>query len=253
MHRFFVEGRRAAGERVAFAGGDAHKIRDVLRLRSGDCIEVIDSASTTYPAVLECSAGSVSAQLQEARPAEYDAHVDIVLAQGVPKGQKMDFVVEKLTELGVAEIVPLYCERSVVTDVGAAKRDRWQRLAVGAAQQCGRTDIPAIRAPMPWKDLLATFDRYDAVVMPWELAPKENPVLTLGALLAGKRRILVLIGPEGGFSHAEAAAAVAAGAQSISLGTRILRTETAAMVAVALIGFFTGGMGIHGSDAENAG
>lgn len=253
MHRFFVEGRHAPGERVAFDGADAHRIRDVLRLRSGDRIDVIDSASITYPAVLECARGAVTATLQQARPAQLLQRVEIVVAQGVAKGQKMDFVVEKLTELGVTAIMPFYSERTVVNDVGAGKRERWERLAVAAAQQCGRTDVPVIRAPVSWDDLLKSFEAYDTVVMPWELAPRESPVATLAALLAGKRRILAVIGPEGGFSHDEVAAAADAGARTISLGARILRTETAAMVTAALIGFLSGGMGILGNDAQNAG
>lgn len=252
MHRFFIEGRRSAGEWVDFDPSDAHKIVHVLRLRTGSCVEVIDSTSTQYEAVLECSDRGVRANLGQAREPQESTLAWIAVAQAVPKGQKMDFVVEKLTELGAAAILPLYTERSVVTETGSAKRERWQRLAKSAAQQCGRAQVPQIGPPIRFSELCGTFSEYDLVLMPWELAAGEPAVKELPAMLAGKRRILLLVGPEGGFSHGEAASAVASGAHTISLGKRILRTETAAMVAVALIGFLTEGLGITQADGKTS-
>lgn len=151
----------------------------------------------------------------------------------------MDFVVEKLTELGAASIIPLQSERTIVSDVSPNKLERWRRLAKSAAQQCGRNDIPQIEDPLALRDLLARFSDYDLVLLPWELAEGAPLRETLPTLLSEMQRVLVLIGPEGGFSHAEAEAARSAGAQLVSLGSRILRTETAGLVALAVIAYVT--------------
>jgi 16S rRNA (uracil1498-N3)-methyltransferase len=211
----------------------------VLRKRDGDTVEVIDSAAQRFIAELQIDGKAARAKLIEQRKSVVSTLPQITVAQGVPKGQKMDFVVEKLTELGVASIVPLQSERTVVTDVGANKLERWRRLAKTAAQQCGRADVPRIEDPLTLSELLAHFKEYDPVLFPWELADRVPLRERLPSLVASAQRILVIIGPEGGFSHAEAQAAQDAGAQLISLGSRILRTETAALVALSLIAYLT--------------
>lgn len=223
---------------MTFDGADAHKIVSVLRMRGGDRIEVIDSAAQRFRATVQVDGRSAAAHLDEMIEAGGDAGIpEIVVAQGLPKGQKMDFIVEKLTELGVAAIVPLQSERAVVSDVSPNKLERWRRLAKTAAQQCGRATIPVIENPATLEGLLADVNEFDLALIPWELAEPAPLRERLPALLEGVKRVLLIIGPEGGFSHAEAAAAQAAGAHAISLGTRILRTETAGLAAVAIIGY----------------
>lgn len=221
------------------SGSDAHKIVAVLRKRDGDEIEVIDSAAQRFSAALVIDGRTVRARLAQRLASASRAQLNVTVAQGVPKGQKMDFVVEKLTELGAAQIVPLQSERTVVTDVSENKIERWRRLAKTSAQQCGRADIPQIEQPQRFADLCATFAKYDAVIFPWELADRMPLRDRLPALVASARHILVVVGPEGGFSHVEADAALAAGAQLVSLGSRILRTETAALVVLSLLNYLT--------------
>lgn len=239
--RFFIEDTHAAGERVVVADADAHKIRDVLRLRAGDAIEVVDSAGQIFDATLESVDAGVRAQLVriiDERSDEPSVYIDV--AQGIPKGQKMDFVVEKLSELGVASIIPLASERAVVRDPGDAKVERWRRLAKSAAAQSGRRSILAVDKPMRFDDLIGRFASYDLVLFPWEVATDDRKLRdALPALAAGARRILVVIGPEGGFSHDEAERAREAGAHVMSLGRRILRTETAALVLVAILQYMS--------------
>lgn len=211
----------------------------MLRKRDGDEIEIVDSAAQRFGAKLLIDGKTVQAVLGEKRSSAAADLPRITVAQSVPKGQKMDFVVEKLTELGVARILPLHSERTVVTDVGQQKIERWRRLAKTAAQQCGRDEIPEIADPIDLPALCAAFSQYDAVLFPWELADRRPLRETLPQLVAGARAILVVIGPEGGFSHSEADASRAAGAHLISLGSRILRTETAALVVVSLLGYLT--------------
>ena len=239
-HRFFVEGAHEVGETVTLAAGDAHKIVAVLRLRAGDEIEIIDSAAQRFRASVQIDGRTVSAALGERTAQAQRRGPEIVVAQGIPKGQKMDFVVEKLTELGAAEIVPLRSERTVVSDVSPNKLERWKRLARAAAAQCGRSDIPHVAQPADLTELMARFGEFDLVLLPWEVAPEEPLARRLPQMLSGARRVLVVIGPEGGFSHAEADAAAAAGANIISLGPRVLRTETAGLVTLSILSFASG-------------
>lgn len=239
MQRFFVEGVHASGDVVALAGSDARKIVTVLRKRSGDRIEIVDSAAAVFNAEIEIEGTHVRAQLLAPLAKAAISGPRLTIAQGIPKGQKMDFVVEKLTELGVASILPFESERSVVTGIAPGKLDRWRRLAKSAAQQCGRRDVPEIAAPMQFSALVEAFGAFDCVLFPWELAPREAaPVAReVARLLRGAASVLAIVGPEGGFTHAEASAAREAGAHVVSLGERILRTETVGLVLAALVQF----------------
>ncbi len=233
--RFFVEGVRAAGERIALSGADAHKIEHVLRLRAGDALEIVDSAGTLFAATIDAADNGVRATLTAVAAAAHVPALRVDVAQAIPKGQKMDFIVEKATELGAGAILPFYSERTVVHDLGDAKLERWRRLAKAAAQQCGRLDVPEIAQACDFDGLLARFPEYGAVLFPWELAERVPLRETLPPLLAGCRRALLVVGPEGGFAHGEAAAAEQRGAHVLWLGPRILRTETVAMALLAVI------------------
>ncbi len=233
--RFFVEGVHGVGDRVAFADDDARKIATVLRGRSGERVQVVDSSGAAYAASLDVEGTNVRATLDErlARGAR-ETSLRVTIAQGIPKGQKMDLIVEKATELGVASIVPLRSERVLGERTGEAKRERWERLAKTAAQQCGRSTIPTIEPVLAWSGLIATFAEYDRVYVPWELAD-VTPLRAVFDADSGCANVLIVIGPEGGFSADEVARAAAAGAVTISLGTRILRTETVALVVLSAL------------------
>ncbi|MDQ2871941.1 MAG: 16S rRNA (uracil(1498)-N(3))-methyltransferase, partial [Candidatus Eremiobacteraeota bacterium] len=240
--RFFVEGTRACSDAVTFEGSDAHKIARVLRLRSGDIIEVIDSTGTAFSAAIESITPQVVAVLNGVLASDtLQSSMRVSIAQGIPKSAKMDFVVEKLVELGAAAILPFESERSVVTGSGSSKIERWRRLAKSAAQQCGRTDVPAISDPVPIAELIARFAHYDRVLFAWELSAQVAMHDALPNALASAQNVLAVIGPEGGFSHAEAQAACDAGAVLISLGRRILRTETAGMALLSVIQYLAEG------------
>lgn len=234
--RFFVQDAHRAGEVVAIHGSDAHKITNVLRLRDGDVIEVVDSQGFVFAATLESKDGTLQARLAEARESSA-AIVSIDVAQGIPKGQKMDFVVEKLSELGVRTLIPIETERTIVQTVSPSKLERWQRLARTSAQQSGRTTLLIVEDPTPLMRLYGRFAEYDAVLFLWELAARQPLREQLPPIVSGAKSVLVVIGPEGGFSHAEGEAARAAGAHLLSLGERILRTETAALAAVAILDY----------------
>ncbi|HEV8020080.1 MAG TPA: RsmE family RNA methyltransferase [Candidatus Lustribacter sp.] len=239
--RFFVEGVHVLGETVSFAPDDARKIVTVLRGRSGERVHVIDSAGSAFAAAIDVHASGVRARLEEAiERGTRESAVRIVVAQAIPKGQKMDLIVEKATELGAAAIVPLRSDRVTGERTGEHKVERWQRIAKTAAQQSGRTVIPAIVPIADWDALLATFGEYDRVYVPWELAD-VRPLREVFEIDAPRvASVLFVIGPEGGFSASEVERAVATGATAISLGARILRTETVALAVLSAFAYARG-------------
>jgi len=232
--RFFVEGVYAAGARVGFASDDARKIATVLRGRTGECIEVVDSSGSAWSATLDVAGATVTATLDERleRPSR-ETGARITIAQAVPKGAKMDTVVEKATELGVAALIPLRTLRVSGDHTGDAKVERWRRLARSAAQQCGRTVVPDVAPVATWDELLATFGAYDRVYVPWELTEPRPLRETFEREAAALQSVLFVIGPEGGLAADEVERARVAGGVPISLGARILRTETVALVVLS--------------------
>jgi len=211
----------------------------VLRKRDGDVIEVCDSAANSFTALLEIEGASVAARLGPAA-ARLPASLDIVLAQALPKGQKMDFVVEKATELGVRRIIPVRTERTVGAAERGAKVERWRRLARTAAAQCGRPDVPLVDDVTDWEQLEGAVRAAPLALIPWELAGAAPLRDVLPGLLTGIGGVLVAIGPEGGFAHDEVEQARGWGARAVSLGKRILRTETAGLVACSAILYAAG-------------
>jgi 16S rRNA (uracil1498-N3)-methyltransferase len=238
--RFFVEGAKEIGVTVEIGGADAHKIEHVLRLNEGDRIVVIDSTARSFAATIARAGRVVRAEIVEEileqRPV---STLRIDVAQAVPKGNRMDFVIEKGSELGVETFVPFYAERSVGRAAGAEKVARWQRLARSAAQQCGRESVATVLAPVSFEALATRFSDYDRVLFAWELAEPQPLQQRLAELLPAHGRVLVVVGPEGGFTHGEAERAREGGAATLWLGPRILRTDTAALVLLAVIGAVT--------------
>jgi 16S rRNA (uracil1498-N3)-methyltransferase len=238
--RLFVSGTFAVGDLVAPALDDQRKIRVVLRAEAGDPVVVSDSSGRRYAGSVQFDGPAVAVRLDRELEAPAAPALSIVLAQGLPKGQKMEYVVEKATELGVARIVPFASDRSAGETAREGKVERWRRIAKSAAEQCGRRDVPQIDDPIAFDALLTRVEDASLTLFPWELAPVVPLRERLPTLLGTQREALVAIGPEGGFSDAEARAAAAAGAHLISLGTRILRTETAGLVVCSALLYAAG-------------
>jgi 16S rRNA (uracil1498-N3)-methyltransferase len=238
--RVFVSGTFAVGDVVEPALDDQRKLRVVLRAVDGDEVVVADSSGKRFAGVVALHERSVRVRLEAELETPAAPALSIVLAQGLPKGQKMEFVVEKATELGVARIVPFASERTAGDSARTGKVERWRRIAKSAAEQCGRHDVPQIEEPLAFDALLERIARAPLALVPWELADPQPLHARLPALIDGQREVLVAIGPEGGFSDAETQAARAAGAHVISLGRRILRTETAGLVVTAALLYVSG-------------
>jgi 16S rRNA (uracil1498-N3)-methyltransferase len=228
----------AAGGRAPLAAGEVHYLRDVLRLAPGDEVEVFDGEGGAYPARLApgLDALLVGPRRDAAPPA---ARVDLAFA--LAKGEKNDLVVQKATELGAARLLPFAAARSIVkldAERGAERARRWARIAAEAARQCGRADVPAVAAPAPLPAVLAGAPTGFRL-----LAFQPGGIALAEALDPAAPGHLLVTGPEGGLSEEELTACVMAGARVASLGPRVLRAETAAVVAVGLVQHRLGDLG----------
>jgi 16S rRNA (uracil1498-N3)-methyltransferase len=239
MVRLYISPEKLQGV-CATLDADAHRhLIKVLRLAPGAAIQVFDGLGTEIEAQIE-SVGKATVDIALGARRTVPVHsCAITLLQSLPRGERMDFIVQKTTELGVAQIMPVLTERSMVKPTANRGR-RWQTIAEEAARQSGRADVPKVAAPIALGSALAhaSFLPGSRFVL-WEC---ERSLSFRQALGGGLGRLVLLIGPEGGFTDAEVAAAVQAGFKSVSLGLRVLRVETAAMVAVALAQAAAGGL-----------
>ena len=234
MRRFLIESG-APGEVAYLPEGEAAHARRVLRVKPGDRAVLIDRGGALYEAEFSEVAERVSARilsrLPDARP-----QVALTLYQGLPKFDKLEFIVQKAAKLGAVRVVPVKMVRSVVkltAEEGAKKRERLQKIALEAMKQCGRAERLEILEPVRFQDALALFRAEELMLMPWE----EARSFRLGDAFAerpGAGSVGILIGPEGGIAPEEARAASEAGAVLVTLGPRILRAETAAVAAMAV-------------------
>lgn len=234
MRRFFVVPQNIEGETVCITGSDVKHIKDVLRMQVDDKIICVDGSSTELTVVLtEINEHEVLGKIVSRETQKKEAVVKITLAQSVPKSDKMELIIKMCTELGVHEIVPVSSERVIVQGDFSRKVERWQKIAGEAAKQSGRTLVPMIRPAEKFVTLVSRLSEWDRAIMPWEVHKED----TISKALQDKKpeKIILFVGPEGGYSYDEAEAAKNRGAVLVTLGARILRVETAALVAVTLI------------------
>ncbi len=244
MGRVFVRPEAVQGERVRFDAAEAHHLRRVLRLRAGALVEATDGAGQVYRVRLTAlePGGGWGAIEAAIRPAA-ESPCAITLAQAALKGDRMRWLVQKATELGVARIVPLASARAVRRPGPAdpPAGERWRRIAREAVKQCGRVVVPVVDPPRPFAAALAEAPQHDAA---WLFAPEGGEPLATVAPAAGRpARMLLLVGPEGGFAPEEVGQAREAGLRLVSLGARVLRGESAGLVAVALCQYLFGDLG----------
>ena len=243
MHRFFIP--QPYGEMMTITGVDARHIYTVLRMTQGTKIQIVsDDGVTALGEITEAGESVVTVKCLEVLAESHEPSVRISLAQGLAKGEKMDFIIQKAVELGVSEIVPVAMEHSVVrleSEKAVKKAERWQKIAEAAAKQSKRDVIPIVQPVQTMEQMLAN-NACSCKLIAYECEDK----LGLKAALQKQqelKEVLLIIGPEGGISEAELHQAQAAGAWGVSLGKRILRAETAALVAAAAIFYETGDLG----------
>jgi len=229
--RFFIPSPLAVGRELALPGNAAHHASAVLRLRSGDAVTLFDGNGGEYAARIERIAGrAVDVRVAELRASERESPLAVTLTQAIIAAERMDYVIQKAVELGAAAIVPVAAARSVTRlegDRAARRVEHWRQIAIASCEQCGRNRVPPVEAPSSLSDWLRR-------------PPKAKTRLLLTPMAAASLANLVpgdsielLIGPEGGFSAEEEAAAQAAGFRAIRAGPRILRTETAGPAMLA--------------------
>ncbi len=245
MIRFLVSPENVEGDRITIKGKEVHHLRNVLRLRRGERVTCFDGKGREYRGRIErISAAQAEVRIEKVAERKKESSLKITLAQSLIRSHKMDLVVQKCTELGVFEIIPLRTERSLINLDEAkrkARRERWQRLAEAAAKQSGRVQIPTITEVRDFSSLLETAGDFDLKIISWEDEGDGKSFRdALTKRLSPPEKILLLIGPEGGFSAGEVAGAGKAGLLPISLGPRILRSETAAIAATAIIVYEVG-------------
>jgi 16S rRNA (uracil1498-N3)-methyltransferase len=233
--RLFVSRDLINGAAAVLEGDRARYLGRVLRLRVGDEITVFDGTGPEWAATIAAMTRStVELVLGEAHEPAIESPLKVHLVQGISRGERMDFVVQKATELGVERITPVLTEYGVVKldDERAAKRrEHWENVAASACEQCGRTRLPLVDMPLPLKHWFGA--RQTGAGVGLVLAPGAS--IPLASVAAPQTKVCILIGPEGGFSQTEIEDAEVAGFTTVSLGPRILRTETAAAAALAVM------------------
>ena len=243
MHRFFIP--QLYNEEMSITGVDAKHIGKVLRMQPGDKLQIVsDDGVSALAEVTAISESTVTVRCLEVLAESHEPAVKITLAQGLAKGEKMDFIIQKSVELGAYSIVPVAMEHSVVRLDGAKadkKVERWQKIAEAAAKQSKRDIIPQVQAVQSVSQMLAN-NNCKTKIIAYECEDRMS--LKTALREAGQLDdLLLIIGPEGGISESELTKAREAGAIPVSLGRRILRAETAGLVAMSAIFYETGDLG----------
>jgi 16S rRNA (uracil1498-N3)-methyltransferase len=240
MARVFAKPEELQGERATLDAAAHRHLIKVLRLGVGAEVQLFDGQGWEVDARIESvGKATVEVALGERRQLRAAA-CEITLFQSVPRGERMDLIVQKTTELGVARIVPVLSLHGMMKPPPGRAR-RWQTIAEEAARQSGRADVPAINEPLPLVTALAQWEARagEERFLLWE---GERGQALYRSLSPASKQVVLMVGPEGGFAAAEVAAGIQAGFRSVGLGPRILRTETAAIVAVALTAAAAGGL-----------
>ena len=232
LTRVYVDDDLAAGGKLTVEGSAGNHIARVLRLRVGDEVTVFNGRGGEYSAAIEdIRRDTVLVSVREHRDEGRESPFNLTLAQGISRGERMDWVVQKATELGVSRIIPVFTERSVVQldeKQAQKKLQHWRGIAVAACEQCGRNVVPAIDTPVGVHEFLAKALTGTALLL--------SPGATQGiADVRAETGATVLIGPEGGLAQVEQDAALRAGFTAVRMGPRVLRTETAAVCALTLL------------------
>lgn len=258
MQRYFVAPDQIRDGVVTITGEDAHHAARVMRMKPEDRLIACDGQDRTVLAsVLEATPQEVRAEVLELLGQHSEPAWSVTIAQSLPKGDKMELVIQKGTEIGAAAFLPFESERMVVQYDGkkeAKRLERWAKIAKEAAEQSHRHRIPAIEPLLGWKSLLKRFSDYDLVLFCYEREGKDAHGRGIadavrewkrieGGQAAANPRILLIVGSEGGFTEREAQEAQEAGAKLVALGKRILRTETAGLVGLTCLLYESGEMG----------
>lgn len=238
--RIYHIGSLSAGQLVELDNTAAHHLTRVLRMRDNEKIVLFNGNGGEFFAHLQLQGKTVVACLDQFVDRNSESNLDITLLQGISKGERMDICIQKAVELGVNKIIPVICQRTVVNikgDRSDKKQHHWQGIIINACEQSGRTKIPDLCEPLKLQDAL----QLPATGLKLTLSPDANS--TLPQLSISEKNISLLIGPEGGLDSREIELARTHGFQAVRMGPRILRTETAAITAIAALQMLRGDLG----------
>lgn len=243
MYQFFIEPSGVQDGHIVITGGDVNHIKNVLRMRAGEKIAAVDEAGGRkyLCEIQEFTEDSVHCKILSTEEGDTELPARIFLFQGLPKADKMELIIQKAVELGCFEIVPVVCRRCVVKleeKKKKSRQERWQAIAEAAAKQSGRRIIPRVHEVMTFSEALSYASDMDVRLIPYERA--EDMAQTKRQLESVRpgQNIAVFIGPEGGFEEAEIEEAKKSGAVSVTMGRRILRTETASITMLSWLMYF---------------
>lgn len=242
MTRFLVPPESVEEDKITVKGKEVHHLRNVLRLRKGDKVTCFDGSGREYQGWIErLSSAQAEIKIEKFEKPGRELSLKITLAQSLIRASKMDLIIQKCTELGIFRIMPMRTERSLVKLNEAkskARQERCQRLAEEAAKQSGRVQVPKIEEVKDFTSILKKARNFDLGIIFWEEEGEEKALKkALTKRLSFPENIFLLVGPEGGFSAQEVTEAKKAGLLSVSLGPRILRAETAAIISVAIVAY----------------
>ncbi len=247
MQRYFIPPDDMLENKAVVSGDDAHHLIRVMRAAPGDQVILSDGAGRECLAeVVELNKDSALLRIVEERASESEPRASVWIAQSLPKGDKLETVIQKGTEIGAIRFVPFVSARTVVqydARKEAKRLERWRKIAKEAAEQAHRGRVPEVNEPLSWRGLLALAKEADTALLCYEKEGGRQLRDELSGRDFTRGPVLVVIGPEGGFTDAEAAEAEAAGIVPVGLGRRILRTETAGLTALSCIMYETGEMG----------
>lgn len=239
MQRFFVTPDQVGEDKIRIQGSDVNHMKNVLRMRPGEEVMVSDGNNRQYRCRVEdYPDGEAVLAILEAGLVDTELPSRIYLFQGLPKQEKMELIVQKAVELGVCQVIPVQTRRCVVkldAKKAAKKVQRWQQIAESAAKQAGRGYIPAVSEVMTFQEALAFSETLDIRLIPYELADGMDGTRKILDGIRPGQSVGIFIGPEGGFEKEEVGRAVEAGAMPITLGKRILRTETAGIAVLSIL------------------
>jgi 16S rRNA (uracil1498-N3)-methyltransferase len=237
MPRFYIPNPHVENELLRVEGSEVRHIRRVLRLKAGDRVVVFDGSGKEYEGtIVEEGPHSVLVRIQNVFPSKKESCLEITLAQSLLKGEKMDYLIQKATELGVKEIIPFFSSRSIPLLEKSKKlgrHHRWERIAIEASKQCGRGVVPDIKPPQDYFETLSIPTRETLRLILWEKGGRGLKEVLMES--KGGRKVFSLVGPEGGLSQEEVEEAKRMDFIPVTLGERILRAETASLCLLSIL------------------
>ena len=243
MYRFFVKKDQIQEDAVIIIGSDVNHIKNVLRMKKGETILISDGEDREYVCTIdELENEQVRAKIEDVNGVAKELPIKVTLFQALPKGDKMETVIQKMIELGAYEIVPVSTKRCIVkldNKKAVSKTKRWNSIAASAAKQSKRGIIPKVSMPVTYKEALKMAEAMDMVLIPYENAENMAHTRQVVSQIKTGMTVGIFIGPEGGFVEEEVEQAINTGAYDITLGKRILRTETAGMALMSVLMFET--------------